>query len=333
MEDHRFLSATWRNEEEDKADSNSFRMSFWYAIRIPFLGVAYSAASISAVFLNKIILSRSGQFKEFQSVEFLMLFQSLIGTVLLLICGWCHIIQFPILVDGSRLLRISVVNIFFVLMTVASAYSVRWLSLPMTTLLKNCQVVVVCVLEYLFVGTKPGKLTMASLSVIVFGSLCGSATDLEYSFVGYIWMAISILSSAFYLVSIKLAFREYHIEQFTLVFYNNLFSVPFFFVASLPRGMFMHSLQYLANGSILFWVLILISGFTGVGVNVTTYLFVSVTSPTSFSVIGVVKKIAQTLLGYLTWTAPTNAGNVLSVYVGLVGGIAYSIAKKLENRR
>jgi hypothetical protein len=46
--------------------------------------------------------------------------------------------------------------------------------------------------------------------------------------------------------------------------------------------------------------------------------------------LGVIKKITQTLLGYLTWSSPTNVGNILSVCVGVLGGIAYSVAKKVE---
>lgn len=72
------------------------------------------------------------------------------------------------------------------------------------------------------------------------------------------------------------------------------------------------------------------SGFTAAGVNITTFLFLNASTPTTFSVLGVIKKITQTLLGYLLWTAPTNASNVISVCVGVLGGISYSIAKKIE---
>ena len=82
----------------------------------------------------------------------------------------------------------------------------------------------------------------------------------------------------------------------------------------------------------MFWSLVIFSGFAGVGVNITTYLFVSASSPTSFSVLGVIKKITQTLLGYLTWNTPTNAANIISVCVGVLGGISYSIAKKIEKK-
>jgi drug/metabolite transporter (DMT)-like permease len=334
MADVPLLGKQWDEDEEDGEDGETERVltlfSLWQAFRTPVLAVAYCAASISAIFLNKVILSRSGRFREFKSVEFLMLLQSIIGTIVLLACNYFNIVSFPLRTDRTRLIRVGFVNVLFVLMTVASAYSVRWLSLPMVALLKNCQVVLVCFLEYVFLGNRAGKLTIASLCVIVFGSFCGSVTDLEFNLVGYFWMAVSILSSAFYLVSIKFAFREADIEEFTLVFYNNLFSIPFFFLSSLSGGMFIHALHYSITGPPILWFVILISGFAGVGVNITTYLFVTAASPTSFSVLGVIKKVTQTLLGYLTWSSPTNAGNILSVCVGVLGGIAYSVAKKLE---
>jgi GDP-mannose transporter len=302
--------------------------SFSARFRVPFLSVAYCTVSISAVFLNKIILSRSGPYSEFKCVEFLMLLQSLLGVFFLVICRQIGILDFPFAIDWQRIKRIAFVNVLFVLMTSSNAYSVKHLSLPMVSLLKNCQVVVVCFLEYLFLHTKPTKLTFASLCVIVFGSLCGSVTDLEFNLAGYIWMAVAVLSSAIYYILIKLAFKENKVPEFTLVFYNNVLSIPLFFLWS--KGNIVRTWRYTLGGPWRLWGLIVISGFSGVGVNIMTYLFLAASTPTSFSVLGVIKKITQTLLGYVTWSAPANAGNVLSVCVGVLGGITYSIAKQLE---
>ena len=216
----------YREEEEDEYIENSDPLC--NSIRVPILAITYCAVSISAVFLNKIILSRSGRFKEFRSVEYLMMMQSIIGTILLLVCRFFRIIDFPIFIDYARLKKIAFVNILFVLMTSSNAYSVRQLSMPMVALLKNCQVVIVCFLEYIFIGTKPGKITIASLCVIVFGSFCGSVTDLEFNLFGYIAMLIAVTSSAFYYISIKIVFKDNHVPEFTLVFYNNILSVCFF---------------------------------------------------------------------------------------------------------
>jgi hypothetical protein len=257
-----------------------------------------------------------------------MLIQSLLGSIFLAVCRELHVLSFPLRIDIHHVLRIGVVNTLFVVMTCANAYSVKHLSLPMVALLKNCQVVVVCVLEYLFLHNRPGKMTIASLCVIVFGSFCGSMTDLEFDLVGYLWMGTAITSSAIYYISIKFAFKESQLPEFTLVFYNNVLSIPFFFAASF--GAFWKTLLYTIHGPWLLWGLIIVSGFAGVGVNITTYLFLAASTPTSFSVLGVIKKIAQTLLGYLTWSSPSNAGNVLSVCVGVLGGIAYTVAKRVE---
>lgn len=223
MENYPLLQ--YKEEEEDEYIDS--REPLWYTIRVPVLAITYCAVSISAVFLNKIILSRSGRFKEFRSVEFLMMMQSIIGTILLLFCRFLKIIDFPIFIDYNRLKKIAFVNILFVLMTSSNAYSVRQLSIPMVALLKNCQVVIVCFLEYIFIGTKPGKITIASLCVIVFGSFCGSVTDLEFNLFGYIAMLIAITSSAFYYISIKIIFKDSQVPEFTLVFYNNILSVCF----------------------------------------------------------------------------------------------------------
>ena len=259
-----------------------------------------------------------------------MMLQSILGSFLLVFCRQLGVLDFPIGIDWSRIVRIAMVNILFVLMTCANAYSVKQLSLPMVALLKNCQVVVVCLLEYIFLHSKPGKLKIASLSVIVFGSFCGSVTDLEFNILGYFWMAVAVFSSAFYYIAIKFVFTNNQVPKFTLVFYNNVLSVPFFLVSTLYSGQFGHALRYTLNSTPLFQILVVLSGFAGVGVNITTYLFLAASTPTSFSVLGVIKKITQTLLGYITWRCPTNAGNILSVSVGVLGGIVYSIVSGME---
>jgi drug/metabolite transporter (DMT)-like permease len=206
MDRQRLLASQSDSEEDDDADPP--RPSIFSSLRVPLLAIGYCTVSISAVFLNKAILSRSGRFRGFQSVELLMVLQSIVGVLFLLVSRQAGVLSFPISIDAPRVKRIALVNILFVLMTCANAYSVRQLSLPMVALLKNCQVVIVCLLEFVLLRNKPGKMTIASLSVIVFGSFCGSVTDLEFNLLGYIWMAIAVTTSAVYYISIKFVFKE-----------------------------------------------------------------------------------------------------------------------------
>lgn len=329
------LLANREQEEEDIAieEEESHENSAWNMIKVPFLAVAYCIVSVSAVFMNKIILARSGRFKGFGSVEFLMFLQSILAVILLLFCRFIKLVSFPLILDKERIKRIAMVNVLFVLMTLSNAYSVRLLSLPMVALLKNCQVVIVCFLESVFLHNRPGKATIASICVIIFGSFCGSLTDLEFNLFGYIAILVAVTASALYYVSIKVAFKDNQVPEFSLVFYNNVFSIPFFFFSSIKGGAMKRAFLFTLHAPPIFWFLVICSGFAGVGVNITTYLFLSATSPTSFSVLGIIKKIIQTLLGYLQWNTPTSAANIVSVCIGVLGGISYSLAKNYEKKK
>lgn len=201
------------------------RYHVYEALRAPALAFSYCASSISAVYLNKLILAPRGAFPGFGSVGLLMAAQSIIGTLILLALRLCGVITFSIATDMSRLKRIALVNLLFVAMTSANAYSVKLLAIPMVSLLKNCQVVLVCFLEFLILKAKPSALSMVSLLIIVIASVCGSLTDLEFNLRGYLWMCTAILSSSLYYISIKYAFKQKQVQEFTLIFYNNLFSV------------------------------------------------------------------------------------------------------------
>ena len=317
-------------EEDNQKGANNPIPFDWKYFEIPFYGILYCIASISAVFLNKIILSKNGKYKSFGSVELLMFIQSIIGVFELLFFKYFHIIKFPIIVDYQRFYRIISVNFFFVMMTVANAYTVRFLSIPMVALLKNCQVAVVCFLEFIFLHTFPGKISLVSLGIIIMSSICGSITDLEFNFPGYVAMFIAIFSSALYIVLVKLIFKRYEVSEFTLSFYNNLVSVPCFFFMGMTQSSFFTGIKYTLTAPHVFLLILFISGIAGVGVNITTYLFIGASSATSFSVLGVIKKVTQTLLGYIFWATPTNVSNVFSVIIGIFGGIMYSISKKFE---
>lgn len=307
--------------------------SLWETIKIPLLAISYCTVSISCVFVNKIILARSGRYKGFGSVEFLMFLQSVMGVVTLYLCQRLHILDFPIRLDWKSISRIALVNTLFVLMTLANAYSLRHLSMPMVSLLKNCQVVLVCLLEFLVLKTRPQKMTIASLSVIVFGSICGSMTDLEFNLIGYISIGVAILSSALYYIAIKIVFKDHKVNEFSMLFYNSVFSIPLFLLMTVQKKALTRAWSFTIHANWDFWILLLVSGFTASGVNITTYLFLNASSPTTFSVLGVVKKITQTLLGYILWSSPRNTWNVVSVCVGVIGGISYSVAKKLEKKQ
>jgi len=196
----------------------------YYSIMV---GLLYCGASVSAVFLNKIILSRNGSFKDFSSVEILMTFQSLIAVVVLLFFRHFNIISFTISVGISKIIQIGFLSVLFVIMTGSNAYSVKFLSMPMVGLFKNSQVVIVCILEAIFLKNIPSFFVVGSLMVIVLGSVFGSLTDLEFDLVGYISVAFSVLSSAFYLVYIKIILRNSSISEMTLVLFNNILSVCF----------------------------------------------------------------------------------------------------------
>jgi drug/metabolite transporter (DMT)-like permease len=260
-----------------------------------------------------------------------MFVQAVLGIILVLVCLLAGLLDFPIAIPRKLWRRVLGVNLAFVLMTGGNAYAVKHLSFSMVALLKNSQVVIVSLLEYVILGSEPGKLALVCLFMIVGGSVCGSITDISFDLQGYLGMSVAVISSSLYYVSLKLVFKEDRVPEFTLVFWNNVLSVFYFAGTSILAGDFIPSAIVFWKGEFMTWVMLVCSGFFGVGVNITTYLFVSATSPTSFSVLGVVKKICQTLLGY-AFDRPNSVGNVVSVVVGLIGGIGYSLAKSLKKQ-
>lgn len=311
-------------------ENYDYRRGFQNTFKVAFYGCSYCFASISTVFVNKVILNKKGEYKDFNSVEFLMLSQSILGSIFLLTCRHFKILKFALLLDSPRIKRVLAINALFIIMTTANAYGIQHLSMPMVGLLKNSQIVVVAILDYFILDNKPGKYTTISLGAVIFGSICGSLSDIEFSLIGYFAMTIAVFTSSLYFVLIKIVFRYYKVSEHTLCFFNNIISLPFFSIAAMKKGDLGRAFNFTIHASCMFWVYLLISGFAGSAVNLTTYLFLDASSPTAFSVLSVIKKITQTLLGYILWSAPTNFMNILSVIIGVLGGISYSVSKKYE---
>lgn len=121
------------------------------------------------------------------------------------------------------------------------------------------------------------------------------------------------------------------LDEFSMVFYNNLLSLPLILIlmivqgelSTLPQQPDLYNPAFLAVASL--------TGIVSFGISFSVLWFLSTTTPTTFSLVGSLNKIPVSMLGLVLFESGWNLPNLLSVLVGLASGVMFVIAKQKGN--
>jgi drug/metabolite transporter (DMT)-like permease len=297
------------------------------------LSLLYGVLSIAMVFTNKYLLGRIEGDSDLGSYMILIV-QCTIAWAFI---GFGGISSdfYSLKASLADLAFICLVNVAFIGTILANVNTLRYLSVHMVTLLKNSSIIVTALGDWLFLKNRLSGLVWISLFLIFTGSSCGVLTDLQFSLIGYFWMLISWCSSSGYILLTKVLLSGRNIHFFTILFWNNLLSTVFLGLWVLWR--FTEPLKSIfLDGSMQFGIdvpFLFFSGVLGLALNLSTFWLLGFTSATSYGVVGVSKKIVQTVLSLIFFRKSVSLRNGLSVCVGLCGSTLYAFLKWWENEK
>ena len=121
------------------------------------------------------------------------------------------------------------------------------------------------------------------------------------------------------------------LDEFSMVFYNNLLSLPLIFAVMTAQG----ELQRLPHQPDLynprFLIIASLTGIVSFGISFSVLWFLSTTTPTTFSLVGSMNKIPVSIIGLLLFESGWSLPNLASVLVGLASGVMFVIAKQQGN--
>lgn len=354
-----------------KEDDNPFSKAARPAVSPPctllFSGTSYCLASVLMVLANKYALAA---FPGASSPTCLLFLQ----------CGIC-----AVLVGGSQLLGLvhcqrlnwRVVrawfpsNVLFVLMLWTSVVSLRYLSVPMVTVLKSLSNVFTIVGDYIIFKRTYSAGVWWSLVLITLSSMAGGLTDLEFNAAGYAWQLLNCAVTAAYSLYIKKAMGDAAecnedkepLTENSMVLLNNALSLPMLVIMMAMTGelgVLSASVTNLASAK--FAAVAIVSGIVSFGLSYSSLWFLSVSTPTSYSLVwccveGVLRPVCLTLNTCLTHKhqqqvgnlnkVPTAIGSYLifhdrvltsppslaSLLLGVVGGLFFVTSKGKSNKQ
>ncbi|GBG93210.1 hypothetical protein CBR_g60598 [Chara braunii] len=220
------------------------------------------------------------------------------------------------------------------LYVVSGVTALRYLNVPMYSVLRRSTTLVVMLGELVVFQKKPSVSSVSSIVTITAGAAIAGFTDLTFSLKGYLCVLVCVLTTAAYLILIRILKDKAGLSEMGMMYYNNCLSLPIMLfclhlsdeitgVLSFPRLLEPRFLAFL-----------LVSSSQGFLLNVAIFRCTTVNSPLTTSVTGQVKDIATTLLGFFLFgdVIPGKL-NTLGVIIGLVGGLWYSAEMYLQRFR
>jgi GDP-mannose transporter len=293
-------------------------------------GTAYCTTSVGMVLVNKAALSSFG----FQCPNTLLLYQCVIALVMVQAAHLLKIVTVERL--QWRVVKLWLpVNIIFVGMLWTGTMSLKFLSVAMVTVLKNQTNFLVILGDLVLFNRRYPAAVWLTLALMILSAVVGAATDLDYNLPGYLWQFVNCCFTAAYSLHLKtvmqrisvLPGRARSLDEFSMVYYNNMLSIPLVLVLVVLTNE--HAI--LANDPALqnprFVAAATLSGIVGFFMSGAALWFLSCSTPTTYSLVGSLNKIPLAVLGMLLFHAPTTNYNIASVMVGLVAGTLFVFTK------
>lgn len=292
-----------------------------------FIGIsacsAYCVSSILMTFINKAIFS----IFEFNFPLSLLLYQYVFTVIIVGTGRVVRIVEFNAL-DRSLMKAWYPANVLFLLMLMTSSYALKYLSVPMVTIFKNLTTTLVAIGDFYFLGQTSSSRVFACILVMVFASIIAGFNDLNFNFIGYVWMMCNCFVSAGYILYMRLVINTRKPSDWQMVFYNNLLAIPLVLPLILSSGevpmLFSLDSSFFTTQFVITFIL---NGISSVLISASSFWAVKTTSPTTYSIVGTLNKIPLTILSFFVFDAPVNTLGAVGISLSLGAGVAYSIFK------
>ncbi|XP_052209393.1 UDP-galactose/UDP-glucose transporter 7 [Diospyros lotus] len=293
-----------------------------------FAALSYGIASMAMVFINKAVLM------QYAHSMTLLTYQQ-VATALLIHCG--RVMGYtkakgPNLETAKKLILVSL----FYNANVASALaSLKGVNIPMYIAIKRLTPLAVLVVGFLSGKGRPSSQVTLSVLLTAAGVLIAALGDFAFDLVGYGMALTSVFFQTMYLVLVEKSGADDGLSSIEIMFYNSFLSVPFLLFLIIATGEFPNSLALLLakSTSLSFLVILLLSLVMGIVLNYTMFLCTIVNSALTTTIVGVLKGVGSTTLGFIfLGGVEVHALNVTGLVINTMGGVWYSYAKYQQKK-
>ncbi|XP_022951433.1 UDP-galactose/UDP-glucose transporter 7 [Cucurbita moschata] len=290
--------------------------------------VSYGIASMAMVFLNKAVLMQYSH-----SMTLLTLQQ--LATTLLIHFGRSMGYTKSKGLDMQTARRILPVSLFYNANVAFALASLKGVNIPMYIAIKRLTPLAVLIAGFFSGKARPTTQVILSVLLTAAGVLVAALGDFSFDLIGYSMAFTSVFFQTMYLVLVEKSGAEDGLTSIEIMFYNSFLSLPFLLFLIIATGEFPDSLSLLfaKSNSFSFLVIFLLSLVMGIVLNFTMFLCTIVNSALTTTIVGVLKGVGSTTLGFvILGGVEVHALNVTGLVINTAGGVWYSYAKYQQKK-
>lgn len=230
--------------------------------------------------------------------------------------------------------RVFLLSFAFLLKLLLDMSALNRVNIPMYGVLKSATTPSVLILDYVMRGKKASTRVQLSVYMTALGGFIAGLGDLTFDLAGYILALSSAVATAAYVVIVGKLGDELQLDSFTLLFYNNCWSLPFSFLFVLLNGEGTALISAPHTGEPMFIFYFITSCASAFVLNLATYLCTLVNDSLTTSIVGRTKSILQGFGGLFAFgDVRMSATNLSGLVVNSCGIGWYAYEKYLEAKK
>ncbi|XP_062024910.1 UDP-galactose/UDP-glucose transporter 7 isoform X2 [Rosa rugosa] len=293
-----------------------------------FAALSYGAASMAMVFINKAVLM------EYSHSMTLLTMQQL-ATALLIHFGRRMGYTRSRELEMSTARKLLPVSLFYNANVAFALASLKGVNIPMYIAIKRLTPLAVLIAGFFSGKGKPSIQVILSVILTAGGVVIAALGDFSFDLFGYSLALTSVFFQTMYLVLVEKSGAEDGLSSVEIMFYNSFLSLPFLLFLIIATGEFPNSFSLLLvkSKSIHFLVILILSFVMGIALNFTMFLCTIVNSALTTTIVGVLKGVGSTTLGFvLLGGVQVHGLNVTGLVINTAGGVWYSYAKYQQRK-
>lgn len=290
--------------------------------------LSYGGASMAMVFINKAIIM------QYSSSMTLLTIQQL-ATALLIHMGRVMGLTKAKALNMDTARKLLWVSLFYNANVAFALASLKGVNIPMYIAIKRLTPLAVLVAGFFTGKKRPSREVSISVILIAAGVIIAALGDFSFDLFGYSMALTSVFFQTMYLVLVEKSGAEDGLSSVDIMFYNSFLSLPFLLFLIIATREFPDSLYSLLvkSSSLTFSAIFAASLIIGIALNYTMFLCTIVNSALTTTIVGVLKGVGSTTLGFvLLGGVEVHALNVIGLVINTAGGVWYSYAKYLEKK-
>ncbi|GJQ15488.1 hypothetical protein GpartN1_g7279.t1 [Galdieria partita] len=253
-------------------------------------------------------------------------FQMLTAAVFVLVLGNLGMIDFAGF-DKELFIRLIIPNLGFVGFLFSGSRSLRYVRIPMLSVLKSLAPVGIAVFESLYYQEKLSVCMLASFIMMLIGNIIAGYNDITFSFWGYVWAVLNIFCNIIYVGTTRVFTpKEKKYSSWSKVYHNSILSLFWMIILAFICGEWTDFGSSFLSSSTAFKLSFVMSGILGIGISAASFYCIASTSGTTFSFVGSVNKVPVIILGWLIFDTEISFGSWVGVAIGLCASFLFTYA-------